>query len=51
MSIGKKLINFITPSTKTGIDPVIAAAHRRRNGDFPIKRKFILNKTPNLIKD
>ena len=35
---------------KTGIDPVIAA-HRRRNGDFPIKRKFILNKTPNLIKD
>ena len=36
---------------KTGIDPVIAAAHRRRNGDFPIKRKFILNKTPNLIKD
>ncbi len=36
---------------KTKCDVVIAGAHRRRNRDFPIKRKFIMNKTPELIQD
>lgn len=35
---------------KTGYEVVIAGAHRRRNLDFPIKRKFIMNHTPELIK-
>ena len=30
---------------------VIAAHHRRPNGNYPIKRKFIHNNTGNLVKD
>jgi hypothetical protein len=36
---------------QTRINPVIAAAHRRKKDDIPINKKFIFNKTPELIKD
>jgi len=48
----KNIDNFLSIlHSKTGIDPIIAGAHRRRNKDFPIQRKFIMNKTPELIKN
>ena len=36
---------------KTGVDPIVAAAHRRRTDDIPIKRRFIFDQTIELIKN